>query len=74
MVGAKISSACPESWSEFALLPDKWDVKFDYMIRDTRGDNPNPGAGVPRSKLYQLYGPDEEYLQGVIMFGMTFNL
>ena len=74
MVGAKLSSACPESWSEYALLPDKWDVKFDYMVRDTRGDVQNPAAGAPRSKLYQLYSPEEEYLQGVIMVGMTFNL
>lgn len=74
MVGAKFSSACPETWSEYALLPDKWDVKFDYMVRDTRGDVPNPAAGAPRSKLYQLYGPDEEYLHGVFMVGMTFNL
>lgn len=74
LVGAKVSTAFPDSWGESGFLPDRWDLKFDYMIRDTRGDNANPADGQPRSKLYQLYGPDQEYLQGVIMAGLVFNL
>jgi hypothetical protein len=73
LVGAKISTAFPESWGESGFLPDRWDLQFDYLIRDTRGDK-TAAAAEPRSKLYQLYGPDQEYLQGVIMAGLVFNL
>lgn len=74
LLGAKISSAFPDSWAAVPILPDRWDVKFDYLVRDTRGDKMDLLPGEPRSKTYQLYGPDEEYLQGVLMAGLTFNL
>jgi hypothetical protein len=75
LVGAKLSMAFPEAWSEWSALPDRWNVKYDHLLRDTRGDNPgaaNPGQTAPI--LYQLYGPDENYLQGVFMLGLVFNL
>jgi hypothetical protein len=74
LVGAKISAAFPESWGESAFLPDRWDLKFDYTLRDTHGDKVAPMPGEPRSIRYQLYGPDETYNQGVIMGGLIFDL
>jgi hypothetical protein len=74
LVGAKISAAFPEEWSQSAFLPDRWDVKFDYTLRDTRGDKVAQAAGEPRSLRYQLYGPDETYTQGVLMVGLVFDL
>ncbi|MDB5051763.1 MAG: hypothetical protein JWO30_4834 [Fibrobacteres bacterium] len=74
LVGAKISTAFPASWGESAFLPDRWDLKFDYTVRDTRGDKQETAAGEPRSLRYQLYGADEYYRQGVVMGGLTFNL
>ncbi len=74
LVGAKASDAFPDSWGKSAFLPDRWDLKFDYMLRDTRGDKVGADAGEPRSIRYQLYGADEYYLQGVVMAGLTFNL
>ncbi|MEO7423724.1 MAG: DUF3570 domain-containing protein [Fibrobacteria bacterium] len=74
LVGAKISAAFPEDWDDSVLLPDRWDLKFDYTIRDTRGDKLDSQPGEARSLRYQLYGPDEYYAQGVIMAGLTFNL
>jgi hypothetical protein len=74
LVGAKISAAFPEAWDNSVLLPDRWDLKFDYTVRDTRGDKLDSRPGEARSLRYQLYDPDEYYAQGVIMAGLTFNL
>jgi hypothetical protein len=74
LVGAKVSAAFPEEWSRSAFLPDRWDVKIDYALRDTRGDKAGQAAGEPRSLRYQLYGPEETYSQGVIMVGLVFDL
>jgi hypothetical protein len=74
LLGAKISAAFPEDWERSGLLPDRWDLKFDYTFRDTRGDKIPQSAGEPRSLRYQLYGPDETYTQGVIMAGLVFDL
>jgi hypothetical protein len=74
MVGAKVSSGFPEAWGRSAFLPDRWDLKFEYTLRDTRGDKSGNAAGEPRSTRYQLYGPDESYTQSVVMAGLTFNL
>lgn len=74
LVGAKLSAAFPEEWGQSAFLPDRWDIKFDYTLRDTRGDKPAQAASEPRSLRYQLYGPEETYSQGVIMVGLVFDL
>ena len=73
LVGAKLSGAFPEAWEESAFLPDRWDVKYDHMLRDTRGDPENFPPGEPRRTRYQQYGPDEQYLQGVFMVGLLFG-
>ncbi len=72
--GVKISSVFPDSWGESLFLPDRWDIKYDQTFRDTRGDPVGTGAGVPRSITYQLYAPEDAYMQGVFMFGLSFNL
>lgn len=69
-VGAKLASAFPESWSESSLLPDRWDIGYDHGIRDTKGEN----DGVNPFYQYQLYGPDQYYLQGTFMAGLGFDL
>jgi hypothetical protein len=74
LVGGKISSAFPESWGESVFLPDRWDLKFDYQFRNTRGDAVGDVPGMPRSLTYQLYEPDEFYKQTVLMAGLTFDL
>jgi hypothetical protein len=74
LAGAKISAAFPEAWGQSAFLPDRWNLKFDYTFRDTRGDKVAQAPGEPRSIRYQLYGPDEYYTQGVIMAGLEFDL
>jgi hypothetical protein len=74
LVGAKISAAFPEAWGQSAFLPDRWDLKFDYTFRDTRGDKVGQVGPEPRSLRYQLYNPDESYTQAVIMAGLVFDL
>lgn len=73
MAGVKVSAAFPEGWGQSAFLPDRWDLKCDYTLRDTRGDRAGTD-GAPRTVRYQLYGPDETYTQGVIMAGLEFEL
>jgi len=48
--GIKISAAFPEDWGKSVFLPDRWDIKFDYTLRDTRGDKVAQAAGDPRTK------------------------
>lgn len=72
--GIKLSAAFPEAWGQSLFLPDRWDIKFDYTLRDTRGDKVAQGQDQPRSIRYQLYDPSEEYTQGVIMAGLVFDL
>lgn len=74
LIGAKLSGPFPEDWGESAFLPDRWDLKYDHMLRDTRGDPVSALPGEPRRSRYQLYGPDEQYLQGVFMLGLLFEL
>ena len=74
LVGAKIAAGFPDSWSDHAFLPDRWDLKFDYLVRDTRGDLGDASATESRGYHYQLYGSDEYYAQGVILAGLAFDL
>lgn len=74
LVGAKVSGPFPDAWGESAVLPDRWDLKYDHLLRDTRGDMEPTAPGGPRRTRYQLYGPDEQYLQGVFMLGLLFEL
>ena len=71
--GLKLSAPFWEAWDKSAMLPDRWDVKFDYQWRDTHGDAVGQDTG-PRGYRYQFYGEDEFYQQVVIMFGLVFNL
>lgn len=72
-LGLKIASAFPESWAESALLPDRWDLGYDHAVRDTRGEMPRGGSLRPFLH-YQLYDPDQYYLQGTLMAGLAFDL
>ncbi|HKP95301.1 MAG TPA: DUF3570 domain-containing protein [Fibrobacteria bacterium] len=74
LLGAKLSFALPDSWGESVILPDRWDIKYDHMFRNTKGDPVGSAPGQTAPILYQLYGPDENYLQGVFMLGLVFNL
>jgi hypothetical protein len=74
LAGIKLTSAFPEEWNEFGLLPDKWDIKYDFLLRDTKGDETVILPGAPRRITYQLYSPDENYVQGTLMVGFTFFL
>ncbi len=74
LAGLKLSGPFPDAWDGFLLLPDRWDISYDQLVRGTHGDLLNPPQGTPRSDLYQLYGPDENYLQGTILAGLIFNL
>jgi len=69
-LGVKLASAFPESWSESALLPDRWDIGYDHGIRGTKGED----DGVNPFRHYQFYGPDQYYLQGTLMAGLGFDL
>lgn len=69
-LGAKVAGAFPESWAESRLLPDRWDIGYDHGVRDTKGD----GDGVHPFTRYQLYDPDQYYLQGTMMAGIGFDL
>ncbi len=80
LLGAKLAASFPDAWSEAWYLPDRWDIGYEGLIRDTRGDDLasiQPGAptnGDPaRPRLYQLYGSDEYYRQGTWAFGMGFD-
>ncbi len=74
LFGVKLSGPFPDAWATSAFLPDRWDVKFDYMFRNTHGDPVGDTPGQARYVTYQLYDPSETYTQGVIMVGLTYNL
>jgi hypothetical protein len=74
LIGAKLSSIFFESWGESLWLPDRWNVKYDYLLRDTHGDTRNVSSTEPRHTLYQLYDSSVEYAQGVMMIGLEFDL
>ncbi len=68
-VGLKVGSRFPESWTESALLPDRWDVSYDHGIRDTKGEL----DGINPTYRYQLFSPDEYYIQGTFIAGLGFD-
>jgi hypothetical protein len=69
-LGLKIGSVFPESWGESALLPDRWDISYDHGMRDTKGED----DGVHPMKHYQMFSPEEYYVQGTLMLGLAFDL
>lgn len=74
LTGLKFSGAFPESWEGSGWLPVRWDIQYDHLVRDTRGDKKGYTDGEPRRVLYQLYDADSYYMQDVVMLGIVFNL
>ncbi len=74
LIGAKLSSKFFEAWGDSPWLPDRWNIKYDYLLRDTHGDARNVSTTEPRHILYQLYDPTVEYAQGLLMVGLEFDL
>ena len=68
-VGVKLGSAFSERWGESALLPDRWDLSYDHGLRDTKGEM----DGINPTYRYQLFSPDEYYMQGTFMAGLGFD-
>ncbi|MDB5104037.1 MAG: hypothetical protein JWP91_1726 [Fibrobacteres bacterium] len=68
-LGAKIASTFPESWGESAFLPDRWDIGYDHGVRDTKGER----DGIHPLYHYQLFSPNEYYIQGTFMAGLGFD-
>lgn len=62
MAGLKVASEFPDSWG--AWLPRRWNLSYDHLIRNTRGN----------TRLYQLYAPDEFYQQGTARAGLGWDL
>ena len=62
LLGAKFSSELPEAWG--ALLPRRWDISYDHLVRDTKG---NPA-------LYQLYAANAWYMQGTARLGFSWDI
>jgi Protein of unknown function (DUF3570) len=70
LLGLKIASTFPESWSGSAWLPDRWDLGYDHGIRSTKGDV----NGTAPLYHTQLFPADERYQQGTFMLGLGFDL
>ncbi len=51
------------------LWPSRWDVGFDWGIRDTRGEW---GTGMP-ARHYQVFDADEYYQEGTFMAGFGYD-
>lgn len=62
LLGAKYSSEFPEQWG--AWLPRRWDLSYDHLWRDTKGD----------PSLYQLYSATSYYMQGTARAGLSWDL
>lgn len=73
LLGLKLNSTFPESWAAVGILPNRWDIKYDFLWRDTKGDPKNFLPGQPRYTRYQLYAPDANYTQGTVMVGVTYD-
>lgn len=60
--GLKVSSEFPDGWDGW--LPRRWDLSYDHLVRDTKGD----------PLLYQLYAKDAWYQQGTGRVGLGWDL
>jgi hypothetical protein len=69
-LGIKVAAPLFEGWRDSDLLPDHFDLSYDFGIRDTRGDQ---GTSHPYSH-YQLFPHSEYYTEGTFMLGLTFDL
>lgn len=69
-LGLKIGTGFPESWGDYWLLPDRWDISYDHGLRDTPGEE----DGINPTYHYQLFPKDQYYLQGTLMVGLAFDL
>jgi hypothetical protein len=70
LLGAKFSSPLPEDWLDDPFLPDRFDISYDFGIRDTRGDR---GTDRPYAH-YQLFPHSRYYTEGTLMLGLEFDL
>ncbi len=70
LLGAKIAAPLFDSWHENAWLPDRFDLSYDFGIRDTYGDR---GTSQPY-RHYQLFPSTENYTEGTFMLGLSFDL
>jgi hypothetical protein len=62
LLGLKVMSEFPDDWPGF--LPRRWDLSYDHLWRDTRGD----------MRLYQLYAANAWYMQGTGRVGLSWDL
>ena len=69
-LGAKIMTSLFETWHDNVWLPDRFDISYDYGMRDTYGDQ---GTSRPFAH-YQLFPSTEYYTQGTFMLGLGFDL
>lgn len=69
-LGIKIGAEFPEKWQDVPWLPHRWDLSYDHGMRDTPGEL----DGVHPFEHYQLFSPDEDYMQGALMAGLSFDL
>jgi hypothetical protein len=64
LAGIKFGGAFPDSWIEANLLvPDSWDLKADWLIRNTQG---NP-------LRYQFFATDQYYTQTTLMGAVQYD-
>ncbi len=73
LLGVKLNSTFPESWGAIGILPNRWDIKYDFLWRDTKGDPRSFLPGQPRYSRYQSYAPDANYTQGTVMVGVSYD-
>lgn len=63
LVGIKLGGLFPDDWQEnHVWVPTSWNVKVDYLFRNTKG---NTG-------LYQYYGLNQNYYQTTFMTGVDY--
>jgi len=70
LLGIKLATPLFESWHDEVLLPDRFDISYDFGIRDTRGDQ---GTDQPYAH-YQLFPHSQYYTEGTLMIGLGFDL
>ncbi|MDB5051891.1 MAG: hypothetical protein JWO30_4962 [Fibrobacteres bacterium] len=70
LLGIKVSAPLFAEWEDSPLLPDRFDLSYDFGIRDTYGDQ---GTDRPFAH-YQLFPSSENYTEGTIFVGLGFDL